>query len=85
MEIVCLFNPSRCIENIQLDSSKPGYCFRFPYPGLTRPGHPLRSVLSSLLKALGNCGMILLTEQIGTGWGFSIAPLNIIASAPAGI
>ncbi len=61
-------------------------CLAYPAPpAMARPGHYLRSGLSGLLWAAGNYGMLLLTERIGTGRGFSIAQLNIIVSALAGI
>lgn len=61
-------------------------CLVYPAPPtFSRPGHYLRSGLSGVLWAAGNYGMLLLTERIGTGRGFSIAQLNIIVSALAGI
>lgn len=61
-------------------------CLAYPAaPILARPGHYLRSGLSGVLWAAGNYGMLLLTERIGTGRGFSVAQLNIIVSAVAGI
>ncbi len=54
-------------------------------PVMARPGHYLRSGLSGALWAAGNYGMLLLAERIGTGRGFSIAQLNLVVSAAAGI
>ena len=61
-------------------------CLAYPAPpSMARTGHYFRSGLSGLLWAAGNYGMLLLTERIGTGRGFSVAQLNLIVSALAGI
>lgn len=54
-------------------------------PLLARPADYLRAGLSGALWALGNYGMLLLGEAIGTGRGFAIAQLNLGLSACIGI
>lgn len=52
---------------------------------LPRPWHYGRVCLSGLLWGLGNYGMLLLTEALGTGRGFAIAQLGVVVNALLGI
>jgi hypothetical protein len=54
-------------------------------PLLERPRDYLTSGASGVLWAMGNYGMLLLADRIGTGRGFAVAQLNIIVNASLGI
>jgi glucose uptake protein len=54
-------------------------------PRLDRPRDYLLTCLSGILWGIGNYGMLLLTETIGTGKGFTIAQLGVIVNVAFGI
>lgn len=54
-------------------------------PRLERKRDYLLTCLSGLLWGIGNYGMLLLTETIGTGKGFTIAQLGVIVNVAFGI
>lgn len=52
---------------------------------LSRPGETARVITTGALWGVGNIFMLLLTEQIGAGRGFTIAQLGVVINALMGV
>jgi glucose uptake protein len=52
---------------------------------LDKPGDYLRVASTGLLWGIGNYGMLLLVEGLGTGKGFTISQLSVVVNALIGI